>query len=391
MNFLFFKQADLELKNHDKIRAEFNNSDEFEKFEKRERKRVESYIEKVKEKRNMIIKEYEKQNARKLKQEIRQKKQLEELNEKKKLLSAMEHDFKKEEEEIRVKLKQDEEERLREDAERKKRWKEETRDWDKWERERSIAGTIGSKLDTSHLSKSFYKRNRSLAELKQSIKPRIENMSVVLPRSKEYYDAHSKIRKIEDIMQLSDKSQRTMRAKQLKELEFIVNTELNIKRKQEEKEKLLQQKIQLNSEKLGSKFKRHEHMLEQLEEDRIMKLKRIHFERDQKLQNINRTHKSAQLQLKLKLAKMQEEEEKIQELKKSVEQYKNMRTQLRQQLLDDMDKFKNGELDLLQIKENYKKSLIGDSEASSPVVVNNSLASPNSLLSDKRLPIRIIA
>lgn len=62
-------------------------------------------------------------------------------------------------------------------------------------------------------------------------------MSLILPKPKEYLEAHAKVRKLKDIIQLSDQSQRSLKARQKKEMEMILNTELNLKKNKKRKKK----------------------------------------------------------------------------------------------------------------------------------------------------------
>lgn len=365
MSFLFFKIDDLKLKDHSMMKPDFNSTDDFLKFENRERKRVEGYIDKIKDKRIELIDDAVKAAARRQKLESRKREQLEKLNLNEKRLKKLEEDFLKEEREVKMKLEKDEKERAIDEAERKKRWEQDANEWDKVDRERSVHALSGVRHDKSTLSKSFYTRNKSLAELKVKAKPRIENLSVLMPRSKEYNQAHFKIRKLKDIMQLSEQSQHTMRAKQLKELEFIVNTELNIKKKQEEKERIFQQKIESDSRKMGYKLQRHEQKLEKLEQDRILKIKRLHFERQQKAENIERAQRTIEYQIQAKQNKLLEDEEQFQEMKQKTEQYKLVRNQFRQQLLEDMDKLKTGEMQLEELNLKLKSQIQGEDGAES--------------------------
>ena len=49
-------------------------------------------------------------------------------------------------------------------------------------------------------------------------------------------------------------------------------------------------------------------------------------------------------------------------MKKNTEKYKIMRTQFRQQLIEDIDRLKSGEMDLDKIKEKYQSTLINESD-----------------------------
>lgn len=376
MAFLFFTQADLQQKDYSAIRGDFGSTDEFDRFNARERKRVEMYIERVKERRKQIEKEEAKEAEKKLKLTIRKKKQQELLIENEEKLKALETVMQKEERELKLRKEQEERDKKAEEEERKKLWENDNKEWKEYDRERSLALGPGSKIDNSWLSKSFYKRNKSLAELKYKVKPRIENMSVILPRPQEYVEAHSKVRTLKDIIQLSDQSQRSLKIKQKKEMEMILNTELNIKKKQEEKEKYIQKKIEIGSQKLGLKQKKLEQNLDKLEEDRMLRNRRLKFEREQRNFNIDRTQRSMEFQLKLKLEQLNEEDEKCQEMRKNTEKYKIMRHQFRQQLIEDMEKLKSGEIELNEIKEKYKSTLINESDIINSPVSKSMLDSP---------------
>lgn len=360
MQFLFFKEDDLKLKDHGNMKQDFNTTDDFLKFVDRERRRVEGYILKVKEKRQALINEEAKAAFRRQQVELRKKDQIDKLVSNEKRLKQLEVEFQRAEQEARLKKEKEEKDRLAEEAERKKRWEKDAKEWDQWDRERSVHAVSGNRLDKSVLSKSFYRRNKSLAELKFKVRPRIENMSVLVPRTQEYREAHFQARKIKDIIQLSEKSQNTLRAKQLKELEFIVNTELNIKKKQEEKDKLLQEKIELSSKRLGYKLQRHEQKLEKMEHDRLIKIKMIHFDRQQKIDNIERAQRSAEYKIQVKHDKMVADDEQFQEMRQQTELYKQKRTLLRQQLLDDMERLKSGDIQLEELNIRLRSQLQGE-------------------------------
>lgn len=110
------------------------------------------------------------------------------------------------------------------------------------------------------------------------------------------------------------------------------------------------------------KQKKLENNLEKLEEDRAYKNKRLKFEREQKMLNVDRTQRSVEFQLKLKLERLNNESEKYQEMKKNTEKYKLMRNHFRQQLIEDIEKLKSGDIDITQIQEKYKSTLINESD-----------------------------
>lgn len=362
MAVLFFTQEDLTLKDYTNIKKDFNSSDAFDKFKTRERKRIEAYIERVKEKKAQLEKEaqQEQKRLRKLAEQKRKKEEALVANQGK--LKELESEMEKEQATLRAKLEAEAKEKKVAEEQRKKHWEQENNEWKEWDRERSIAFSSGGKLDSSWLSKSFYKRNRSLAELKHSVRPKIENMSLLIPKPKEYIEAHSKVRQLKDIIQLSDQSQKSLKAKQKKEMELIFKTEMNLQKKHEEQEKILKKKIDYGAQKLGLKQKKLENNLEKLEEDRQLKQKRLQFDREQKLIQIDRTQRSMEFQLKLKLEKLNNETEKYLEMKRNTERYKQMRSNFRQQLIEDIEKLRAGEVDISEIQEKYKSTLINESD-----------------------------
>lgn len=362
MAHLFFAQADLQLKDYAAMRDDFGSSDGFKKFVARERKRIEMYVERVRDRRQQLIREETREEELRQRKAEQQKKQKSELQVNEKKLRSIEEALQREQEALKRKAEQEEQDRLAQEQERKKKWEAENKNWQSWDRERSLAHVPGSKLDSSFLTKSFYQRNQSLAELKHSVKPRIDNMSVIVPRPQEYIEAHAKVRKLKDIIQLSDQSQRSLKARQQKEMEMIFKTELNLKKKQEDKERLLQRRIERDAQKLGFKQQRLAVNLDKLEEDRILKSRRMQFEREQRLMNINRTQRSAEFQLKLKLERINDENERYHEMKKNLDKYKIVRHQFRQQLMEDIEKIKTGEIDLNEIKEKYQSSLVAETD-----------------------------
>lgn len=380
MAILFFAQADLQLKDYTAMRDDFGSSDGFKKFIARERKRIEMYVEHVSERRQQLIKEEAREEEIRQRKAEQHQKQKNELQANEAKLRSIEQALQREQEALKRKIVQEEQKRLAQEQQRNKKWKEEIKGWQIWNREQSLANFPGNRNDSSFLTKSFYKRNQSLAELKRCVRPRIDNTPVIVPRPQEYIEAHAKVRKLKDIIQLSDESQRSLRVKHLKELEIIFKTELNLKKKKEDKEKLLQRRIERDAQNLGLKQQRLAVNLDKLEEDRTIKNRRMQYEREQRLLNINRTQRSAEFQLKLKLEKINDENERFYEMKRNLDKYKVVRHQFRQQLLDDIEKIKNGEIDFNEIKQKYQVSLAAeaDNQLQSPLPKNANESSTSS-------------
>jgi hypothetical protein len=191
MALLFFNQEDLLYRDMKDIESKLSDSEEFDKVKKKDRFRVQSHIDKIKEKRKEIIAKEEKEAQIRAKHEkivLRRKMKLSEHEQE---LRIMEEQLKKEEEELKKKAEENEE-----------------------DRDLSVRTTV--------------RKYKSMAELK-NVKPRIENLSVVAPRSKAYFEAHSRVRKLKNMMELSEQTKNILKTKQLKEMEMIISTEIHIK------------------------------------------------------------------------------------------------------------------------------------------------------------------
>lgn len=191
MGLLFFKQDDLQYRDLTKLQPKLTDPADLELLRKKDKIRVASHIDRIKEKRKELLVKEEKDAQIRQKQERIMQKRILQLSQNEKELKAIEEQLRKEDEELRKKKEQEE-------------------------------GEEGLSVRTT------IRKNKSMADLK-NVKAKIENLSVVAPRSKAYFEAHSKVRKLKDIMELSDQAKNIMKAKQLKEMELIISTEINIK------------------------------------------------------------------------------------------------------------------------------------------------------------------
>jgi hypothetical protein len=190
MELLFFSQADICFKDHRPLRDRFVSQEDFEKFVKRENQRVFFHIEKIKEKRTELIKNKEKEEALRKKKETAMKKHRHQLSENQKELKQLEEQLKKEESEIKVRKAKDE--------------------------------------DELRLTMSTMRKNKSMINLK-AVKPKIDTSSALPSKTKEYFELQGKIKKIKDVIELSEQSKNIIRSRQQRELESLVFSELNIK------------------------------------------------------------------------------------------------------------------------------------------------------------------
>ncbi len=190
MDLLFFAQEDICFKDHRSLRDRFLSPDEFDKFVKRENQRVTFHIEKIKEKRSELIKNIEKEEALKKKKEAAIQKHRHQLSENQKELKHLEEQLKIEETQIK-------QQRAREE-------------------------------DQLRLTMSTMRRNKSMINLKK-VKPKIDNSTTLPSKTKEYFELQGKIKKIRDILELSEHSKNVIRSKQQRDLESLIFSELNIK------------------------------------------------------------------------------------------------------------------------------------------------------------------
>lgn len=190
MDLLFFSQMDICFKDHRSLRDRFVSLEDFEKFVKRENQRVALHIEKIKEKRSELIKNAEKEEALRKRKQAAIIKHRQQLSENQKELVHLEAQLKKEESEIKV-----------------RRAKEE---------------------DELRLTMSTMRKNKSMINLK-AVKPKIDTSSTLPSKTKEYFELQGKIKKIKDILELSEQSKHAIRSKQQRDLESLIFSELNIK------------------------------------------------------------------------------------------------------------------------------------------------------------------
>lgn len=319
MNLLFFRLEDLLVKDDPVVRSRFDDSEEWERYLKKERTRVTFHVEKIREKRREIIKKEEFEAKLQAKREKEVELYRKELKENEQELKVMEAQMKKEEVELK---KQKQQEGLRE-----------------------------PRYSIKSMGKS-----KSVSELKH-VKARIENTSTVVQKSQAYFEAHSRVRQLRELMELSTQAKNYLKGKQMRDIEMIVNTEVNLKKKQAESEEYHRQKALSLNRQLETRLKRNEVNLEELDVKRSRKQNLKNFDRDKRLENVVRVQKVSQFQLQLKKEKLQEDDERISEYKQQLSAFKAARQSFRQQLVDDANRVADGEIDFDELKQKYKESL----------------------------------
>lgn len=353
---LFFKQEDLWLKDFSSLRDKFNTPEEYTKFVDKELQRVKFRIEKVCEKREEIIQTEEKLKLIKVKKQQAILKHRSELTQNQKELEQIEKELRQREEQMK--------------KEKAKKDSESTR-----------PETRGSKYRQSEDNDSRMMQY-SLAYLQQ-IKPKVENISFVAPRPKEYFEIHSKVRIMKDKLELGEITPANLKSRRQKEIEMILNHELRLKQKQVESEEAFRKRIQQASSKIEQKLVRYEETMNKLEDERNQKLFQREIEREYKVQNIERAKKSYEYQIQSKKNKIEIENERMHEMKQELEELKHQRTFFRQNLLEDLANRAPDE-DIGEIMNRYKKAL--ETAGSSP----NKTTSGFSSLPRLKKPIRSI-
>lgn len=333
---LFYKQEDLWLKDYSSLREKFNSSEEYTRFVDKELQRVRFRIEKVREKREELIEKEEKQKQIKVKKQQAVLKHKAELTQNQKELEQIEKELRQQEEQMK--------------RERAKKDNESTR-----------PETRGSKYRQSEDNDSRTMQH-SLAYLQQ-IKPKIENLSMVAPKPKEYFEIHSKVRVIKDKLELGEITPGNLKIRRQKEIEMILNHEFRLKQKQVESEEAFRRRIQQANSKLEQKFVRYEETMNKLDEERNQKLFQREIEREYKAQNVERAKKSYEYQIQTKKDQIQIENERMQEMKQELEELKHQRTFFRQNLLEDLAN-RTPDEDIGEIMSRYKKAL--ENAGSSP-------------------------
>lgn len=192
MEFLFFTEQDLQYKDFSDIKDRFSDIDQYNKFVRRENNRITFHIEKIKNKREEIIKAEEKEEKIRLRIQKDLRKKKNQLSQNQKELEKIEADMKKEEDEMR-KLKLEE--------------------------QKEFTMTL-----------STIRKTQSMAISLKSVRPRIDNNSMLVTRSKDYFEVHSRVRQLKSMVKMSDHSKEDyLKARQLKDLESMISTELNLK------------------------------------------------------------------------------------------------------------------------------------------------------------------
>lgn len=326
---LFYKQEDLWVKDYSSLRQKFNSESEYTKFVEKELQRAKFRIEKVQEKREEIIEKEAKMREFQLRKQKSLQKHKAELTQNQKELEQIEKELRKQEEQMK--------------KEKAKKEAESTR-----------PETRGSKYRQSEDTDSK-KMQFSLAYLDQ-IKPKVENLSFIAPKPKEYFEIHSKVRQIKDIMELGQISTSNLKTRRQKEIEMILQHEFMLKKKQAESEELLRKRIEQKNQKLEQKFMKYEEVIEKLEGERNQKLFQKDIDREYKMQNVERAKKSYEFQIQAKKNKIEIENERMQEMKQELEELKSQRTFFRKNLLEDLANRQPDE-DLGEIMQRYKSAL----------------------------------
>lgn len=124
------------------------------------------------------------------------------------------------------------------------------------------------------------------------------------------------------------------------------------------------------SSKMTKKSQRLEHNLEALEEKRLMKKMKREMEFELKLKNLERAHRSQEYQTQMKLEKIKIEEEKVNEMRKQLESYRQSRKSFRFQIAEDMHQIQEGSMDVEKMVQKYKELVaqdnLADNGSSSP-------------------------
>jgi trichohyalin len=329
LDALFYKQEDLWMKDYSSLKDKFNTADEYSKFVDKELQRVNFRIEKVQEKRQELIKLEEKQRELKMKHQQHLKKHKLELSQNQKELEKIEKELRQQEEQMK--------------KEKAKKDEESTR-----------PETRGSKYRQSDDADSK-RTHYSLAYLQQ-VKPRVENLSFVAPRPQEYFEIHSKVRKIKDFIDLGEATSGNLKTRQQKEIEMIINHEFKLKQKLAESEQTLRKRIEVANSKLQQKFLRYEETIEKLEEERNHKLFQKDMDREYKVQNVERAKKSFEYNQQIKKNKIEIEDERMQEMRQELADLKHQRTFFRKNLLEDLANRQPDE-DIAEIVQRYKTTL----------------------------------
>jgi hypothetical protein len=327
MNQLFFTEADICLKDHRALQDRFTSADDFEKFVKRENQRVFFHIEKIKEKRSELIKNLEREQSLIKKKAALINKHRQQLSENQRELKHLEEQLKKEESEMKS-----------------KRAKEE---------------------DQLRLTTSTMRKNKSMINLK-AVKAKIDNSPMLPSKTKDYFELQGKIKKIRDILELSENSKNIIRSRQQRDLESLIFSELKLKvasahkKKQQESTKKQREKIEATHQKLDEKQKKLEENLQKLEEDRLNKIRLRELDRESKLKTISRVHKALDHQNEVKKEKIREEEQRIEQMKKQLDVFKEERLVLKQMLLDDLEQVRDGDRGLEEVKNRLVESMSPD-------------------------------
>jgi hypothetical protein len=84
---------------------------------------------------------------------------------------------------------------------------------------------------------------------------------------------------------------------------------------------------------------------------------RKEVDRELKIKNIERTQRSVEYQKQLKLEKIMLEDEKMADIKRQNELFKAAKSTFKQQLVEDMEMLKSGDINLSALKTKYKENL----------------------------------
>lgn len=108
---------------------------------------------------------------------------------------------------------------------------------------------------------------------------------------------------------------------------------------------------------MEEKQKRLEENLEKLEENRQKKLMRKELDNELKFLSLERTHRTVEYQAQLRIEKLRLEDDKLADLKKQTQAYRTAKNTFRQQLVDDINLLKAGEMDIGVLKNRFEESL----------------------------------
>jgi hypothetical protein len=211
------------------------------------------------------------------------------------------------------------------------------------------------KKAAEEIEKKFEDRILKAQEAKDSITPFYDqyNNLTYIPKPKEYFKLSAQNKIITQQLELSKSKAALLKQKQLKEMNHMMDYEINLQQIKKRNE-LMQQKKQEMLKSIESlkkqKFERNMSILEEI--DLKMNLQKK-MDKETKLENKERLMKMKEREEMIKFQKIKEHEERAKMLKEYESNFEQNRKYLIKQLLIDFSELKVGAMSAEEVKSRY--------------------------------------